>query len=85
VYALAHEQTVIALELPAGSTVGEALVESRLALRYAELDLSRARVGIYGRVVGPETVLEEGDRVEIYRALSADPKQARRRRASRRS
>jgi uncharacterized protein len=83
VYALPHEQTVIALKLPPGSTVAQAIAESRLALRYPKLDLTRAKVGIYGRFVSADTVLGNGDRVEIYRALLADPKQARRRRASR--
>ena len=82
-YALPHEQTVIALELPRGSTVGQALVASGLALRYPDLEFTHAKVGIYGRFVSADTVLENGDRVEIYRALLADPKQARRRRASR--
>lgn len=82
-YALPLEQTVISLELAAGSTVGQAIAESKLAQRYPELDLARARVGIYGRRVSADTVLANGDRVEVYRALLADPKQARRRRASR--
>jgi putative ubiquitin-RnfH superfamily antitoxin RatB of RatAB toxin-antitoxin module len=83
VYALPHEQTVITLELPGGSTVGQALVASALSVRYPHLNLTRARVGIYGRFVSADTVLQNGDRVEVYRALLADPKQARRRRATR--
>jgi putative ubiquitin-RnfH superfamily antitoxin RatB of RatAB toxin-antitoxin module len=83
VYALPHEQTVITVELPGGSTVGQAIVKSGLEARYPDLNLSATKLGIYGRVVSADTVLEDGDRVEIYRALLADPKQARRRRASR--
>jgi putative ubiquitin-RnfH superfamily antitoxin RatB of RatAB toxin-antitoxin module len=83
VYALAHEQTVITLRLPRGSTAAQALVKSGLAARHPDLDLSEVKLGIYGRLVSADTVLEDGDRVEVYRPLSADPKQARRRRASR--
>jgi uncharacterized protein len=83
VYALPHDQTVLTVELAAGSTVGQAIVNSGLALRYPDLDLSAARIGVYGRHVTTETILHDGDRVEVYRPLLADPKQARRRRASR--
>ena len=82
-YALPHEQTVITVELPGGSTVGQAIAKAGLGDRYPDLNLSATKLGIYGRVVSADTVLEHGDRVEIYRALLADPKQARRRRASR--
>ncbi|MDH3320784.1 MAG: RnfH family protein [Betaproteobacteria bacterium] len=66
----------VGLELEEGATVRHALVA---AGRPAARD-----VGIYGRRVAPDTRLADGDRVEIYRPLSADPKDARRRRALRR-
>lgn len=73
----------VALALPAGATVADALAGSRLASRHPEIDLARSPVGIFGRRVARDRVLADGDRVEIYRRLVADPKEARRRRARR--
>lgn len=84
VYALADEQQVIELGLAPGTTAAEAIRLSGLLERHPEIDLGAARIGIHGRVVQGDTVLNEGDRVEIYRPLVADPKLARRRRALRR-
>ena len=64
--------TVLTVTLPAGATVRDAL---------AAANLNGAAVGIFGRRVALETKLAEGDRVEIYRPLAIDPKEARRRRA----
>ena len=83
VYALAGRQTVIMLKIEPGTTAGEAVGHSRLSEREQAIDAGTAAIGIYGRVVDPGTVLSDGDRVEIYRPLLADPKQARRRRARR--
>jgi putative ubiquitin-RnfH superfamily antitoxin RatB of RatAB toxin-antitoxin module len=69
-----------ALELPAASTVREAVAASGLAATAPQLDLGAASVGIWGRRCGWEQPLRDGDRVEIYRALSVDPKVARRER-----
>lgn len=84
-YALPSEQTVIALTVPHGTTVHDAIALSGLAGRYPEVAAPDASVGIHGRVVPRDTVLNDGDRVEIYRPLVADPKSARRRRAARRA
>ena len=70
------------LHLPPGSTVGEAIRACGLLARCPEIDLDRNRVGIFGRLVQRDTPLRDGDRVEIYRPLNADPKEARRRRAA---
>jgi putative ubiquitin-RnfH superfamily antitoxin RatB of RatAB toxin-antitoxin module len=75
--------TEVGLALAPGSTVADALAESRLASRHPELDLARAPVGVFGRRVERDRILVDGDRVEIYRPLLADPKAARRRRARR--
>ena len=83
VYGLTDEQHVIALTVANGTTVAEAIALSGLALRYPQIESEAASVGIHGRVVARDAVLQEGDRVEIYRPLVADPKQARRRRALR--
>jgi uncharacterized protein len=78
VYALPQREQTIRLSMPQGSTVRDALEKSGL------LQLARGKVGIFGRVVRADTPLKAGDRVEIYRPLAADPKEARRRRAARR-
>jgi len=80
-YALLGEQTLVSLEMPAGTTVGEALAASRLAQRFPSIDPARCKIGIFGKVTSLGTVLQEGDRVEVYRPLIAEPKEARRRRA----
>jgi putative ubiquitin-RnfH superfamily antitoxin RatB of RatAB toxin-antitoxin module len=81
VYALSAEQVVVCLSVPVGSTVRHAVEVSGLTVRFPEC--AHAPVGIYGRVVDRDALLRDGDRVEIYRKLVADPKQARRRRAAR--
>lgn len=83
VYAGPEEQEVIALEVAEGTTVREAVELSGLAARHGGADLTNARIGIFGCEVTPDTPVREGERVEIYRPLEADPKQARRRRAAR--
>ena len=81
VYALPESATEIELTLPAGATVAEALDRSGLATRHPEVDLARCPVGVFGRRVDRSVTLSNGDRVEIYRSLIAEPRDARRRRA----
>ena len=74
VHALPGGEEAVSVDLPAGSTVADALAKSGLACR-------AGKVGIYGKVVSRTTRLADGDRVELYRPLEVDPKEARRRRA----
>lgn len=83
VYALRDEQVLIALDLEEGVTVGQAIERSGILQRYPHVELILGRVGIFGKVVDLGTRLRDGDRVEIYRPLEADPKEARRRRVKR--
>jgi uncharacterized protein len=83
VYALADEQVVLSLEVAQGTTVAEAVAESGLLERFPELRAARAKIGIYGKAVLSNTIVRNGDRVELYRPLIADPKAARARRAAR--
>ena len=83
-YALPDRQDIVRLKVPAGTTVSGAIGLSGLAARHPALAGEAVATGVHGRRVPGETVLSEGDRVEIYRPLVADPKQARRRRAARR-
>jgi len=70
------------VELASGATLADAIRISGIALQIENFDESQ--VGVFGRVVDSATVLRDGDRVEIYRPLKIDPKEARRRRAGRR-
>ena len=85
VLALPDRATEIAVRLPAGATLGDALEGSGLAERHPEVDVARARVGIFGKLSDRKAVLADGDRVEVYRALIADPQERRLRRAAARS
>jgi putative ubiquitin-RnfH superfamily antitoxin RatB of RatAB toxin-antitoxin module len=69
------------LELPAPATALDAIRASGLFERHPELALGEPLIGIWGRACAPETVLADGDRVEIYRPLTMDPNEARRLRA----
>jgi uncharacterized protein len=79
--ALPDRQEVIELTLPEGSTVGDAIAAVRLAGHFAHLDAENPRAGIWSRVAGATALLRDGDRVELYRELKADPKDMRRLRA----
>jgi putative ubiquitin-RnfH superfamily antitoxin RatB of RatAB toxin-antitoxin module len=81
VYAEARRQVVLECMVAPGTTVREAVMLSGMLARFPGIDLQNARLGIYGTPVEPAAQVGEGDRVEIYRPLVADPKDARRRRA----
>jgi putative ubiquitin-RnfH superfamily antitoxin RatB of RatAB toxin-antitoxin module len=68
----------VALTLARGATLGQALDASGLLARHPELEAGPKSLGIWGRLGTPETVLREGDRVEVYRPLQVDPMEARR-------
>jgi hypothetical protein len=80
VYAPRDGPFLVPLEMEAGATARQAIERSGILRRFPEIDLVSTRVGIFGRVAGLATLLRDGDRVEIYRALAADPKQTRRER-----
>jgi len=83
VYATASEQAIIDLVLEENATAGDAVNASGLCERYPSIESGVTPLGIYGERVQYNTVLREGDRVEIYRPLQLDPMQARRLRAER--
>lgn len=82
VYARPHRQELVRVELQSGATVGDAIDESGIADAFPEDDLATMTAGVWGRVVNRDHVLADGDRVEIYRPLAIDPREARRRRAA---
>ena len=81
-YAGPEGQAVLTLSVPAGSTAWQA-AQSAVPSLPAGVVPDPSRIGIFTRKVTPDRVLEEGDRVEIYRPLVLDPMEARRRRALR--
>ena len=80
-YAGPARQLVKPLVLPAGSSVEQAIRASGLLEEFPEIDLGASRVGVFGEFVRLDECLQGGERVEIYRSLLVDPKEARRRRA----
>lgn len=82
-YALPDHQELIALDVPVGTSMFDAAVKSGIANKFDDLDLESAAMGIFGKAERKpkERELQPGDRVEIYRALIADPKEVRKRRA----
>lgn len=73
------------VELLRGATVGEAIAASGLREAWPWIGIEPERLGIFARKAGFDTVLDDGDRVEIYRPLKIDPKEARRLRARKNS
>lgn len=78
-YADKFKKVWLKLEVPDGSTVLEAIEYSGLLLRFPEIDLDTQRVGIFGKLTKLTTRVAEGDRVEIYRPITADPEAVERR------
>ncbi len=76
VYATPEHQTLIDVSLSPDATVMDAITASGLLTQFPTLSLNH--VGIFGQKVSLDTILNEGDRVEIYRPLPKDPKEARR-------
>ncbi len=91
-YALHDKQKIIGFNVPKGTTAREAVTLSGIAELFPEIDVAAADLGIFGKVLGvkglkpaDEYQLEERDRVEIYRPLIADPKEARKARATKKA
>ena len=80
-YARPERQAVWSLYVPVGTTARTAVRQAGLEALFPEIDPNAAPLGIYGRHVEDEHVLRSGDRVEIYRPLEVDPREARRQRA----
>lgn len=81
-YALPGEQFLEALEVNDSATAMEAIRQSGLLDRYPDLNQQELSIGIFSKPVTVDTALRDGDRVEVYRPLTIDPKEARRLRAA---
>jgi hypothetical protein len=80
-YATPDEIFLETLEVREGTTIAGAMVASGVFTRFPEIDLNRNKVGVSGKLKPADTVVRDGDRIEIYRPLQADPMESRRRRA----
>jgi putative ubiquitin-RnfH superfamily antitoxin RatB of RatAB toxin-antitoxin module len=81
-YALPDRQAIVSLEMSADSSVRQAIEASGILQQFPDIDLSKQKVGIFGRICPLTAPLSAADRVEIYRPLRQDPMQARRDRLS---
>ena len=84
-YATPDRQILLDAVLPAGATLHQAINASGVLQMAPEIDLSVWRVGVFSKLRPLDSVVQDRDRVEIYRPLIADPKESRRRRASKRN
>jgi putative ubiquitin-RnfH superfamily antitoxin RatB of RatAB toxin-antitoxin module len=80
-YALPQKQTLLSMHVAPETSVQEAIQKSGILQLHSDIDLSVNKVGIWYKTISLSTVLKSGDRVEIYRPMTADPKEARRLRA----
>ena len=81
VYALPEEQVLISLDVEQGTTAEQAVKLSGILEKFTDIDLTKNKLGIFGKATKADEVLRDKDRVEIYRPLIADPKESRRKRA----
>ena len=81
-FARPGEQALERLQVPSDATVESVIVQSGFLERFPEIDLAANKVGVFGKAIQLSATLSEGDRIEIYRPLIADPKEARKKRAA---
>lgn len=82
VYPLPHEQKIFSVTGPSDMTLEQAVEKSHILEHYPELDFASLTLGVFGKQMPRDSVLNPGDRVEIYRPLIADPKEMRKKRAA---
>lgn len=81
-FALPDDQMIVSLMVDEGTTVEQAIILSGIIDHYPQIDLSANKVGIFGKLTKLGQLVREGNRIEIYRSLIADPKEVRRKRAA---
>jgi uncharacterized protein len=79
-YAEVDRQLWMRLEVPDNSTIEDAIKLSGVLKLYPEINLAGQKVGIFGKIAALDTPVKDGDRVEIYRQITADPQLVQRRR-----
>lgn len=80
-FAKPDKQIIVTIQLEKACSVQQAIDESGILQEYPEIDLTKLKVGIFGKVCDLERIVKAGDRVEIYRPLLQNPMDARRNRA----
>lgn len=80
-YALPNQQIIIPIQVEEGSNAEAAILASGILQKFADIDLQTQKIGIFGKLSQLDAPLRHLDRIEIYRPLIADPKQARKQRA----
>lgn len=78
-YAKAAQQVWTNVEVPKGATIRDAIAASGILNKFPEIDLETQKVGIFGKLSDIDSVVDDGDRVEIYRPITADPETVERR------
>ena len=81
-YAMPEEQIIISIKVPIKYNVKQAIEKSDIQKKFPSIDLSKNKVGIFGKKTTLDHVLKNRDRIEIYRPLILDPKEMRRKRAA---
>jgi putative ubiquitin-RnfH superfamily antitoxin RatB of RatAB toxin-antitoxin module len=79
VYSEPGGQFWVEIEVPEGATAAEAIGRSGVLQRFSHIDLGTQKIGVFGKIVKPDMALKPGDRVEIYRPITADPQTVPRR------
>jgi len=80
-YALPEQQTLLTISVLSGCTVEQAIQQSGILVQYPEIDLAANKVGIFSEIAALSRIVQENERIEIYRNLCLDPMEARRQRA----
>ncbi len=81
-YATPDKQVILEREIESGTTIREAVKQSGINQHFPEIDLENCKLGVFSKPVATDYELSDGDRIEIYRPLIADPKEVRRQRAA---
>lgn len=82
VYGLPHKQVLLSLPVPVGCSIEKCILLSGIVSHFPEIIPQEAKVGIFSRPEKLSTIIKAGDRIEIYRPLTADPKEMRKLRAA---
>lgn len=82
VYALLNKQKIYVLEVEEGTTIRQAAILAPVLEDFPEADVEGSKLGIFGKMMPDKQILQDGDRIEIYRPLIADPKEVRKQRAA---
>jgi len=80
-YATSEQQLILSVKAEDSCTVDQAIALSEILTRFPEIDLTKNKVGIFSQICSLNKLLQEKDRVEIYRDLALNPMEARRQRA----